>query len=164
MSEEAINRAVRRTRTARPLGPDATCWKCGCADPTMLHRPKNKRKIWCYECASLEDGQSAIEQHHLLGEANDPTTVGVPGNLHRVLSDAQIDWPQEVRYNHTRDPLLWIAGLCLSLRDIARELVGLLEGIATFLVQLSHALQERLGTMWWVVLGLDLFWMGGAAA
>jgi|GEM_PF-1154418 len=164
MSQEEINRAVRRTRKARPLGPDATCWKCGCADPTMLHR--RNRKIWCYECASLEDGKPAVEEHHLLGEANDPTKVGTPGNLHRVLSDAQIDWPHEVRFNTERDPLLWLAALCRSLRDIFEAVLGWLEYIALFLEGLSQALREWHGPRWWDVLGVgDLgeIWGGQAA-
>jgi hypothetical protein len=163
VSEEAINRAVRRTRKALPLGPDARCWKCGCADPTVLHR--RGTKIWCYECSSAQPGKTTVEEHHLVGKANDPElTAGVPGNLHLPLTDAQTDWPRAVRYNPERDPLLWLAALCLSLRDIARELVGRLEAIAQFLVQLSRALQELLGTRWWVDLGLDLFWMGGPSA
>ncbi len=154
MSEEAINRAVRRTRKARPLGPDAKCWKCGCEDPTVLHRPKNKRKIWCYECVSLEDGKSVVEQHHLLGEANDPTKVRTPGNLHRIVSDAQIDWPEEVRYNTERDPLLWLAALCRSLRDIGEAVVGWLDQIALFLERLAQTLRELHGPRWWEALGI----------
>jgi hypothetical protein len=165
MSEEAINRAVRRTRKARPLGLDAKCWKCGCADLTALHRPKYKKKIWCYECASLEDAKSAVEEHHLLGKANDPeTTAGVLGNLHRPLSDAQIDWPQEVRYNTERDPLVWIAGLLYSLHDIFCVLASPLKGAADFLVWLSRLLRRLLSSTWWLHYDQDLSWMGGAAA
>jgi hypothetical protein len=163
MSEEAINRAVRRTRKALPLGPDARCWKCGSVAHVSLTLKRYYRKIWCYECLAAHQGKTTVERHHLLGTANDPeTTVGVPGNLHRALSDAQTDWPREVRHNRTRDPLLWIAALCLSLRDIARELVGLLEGIAGFLVGLSRALREFVSPTWWLDFALDLSWMGGA--
>jgi hypothetical protein len=163
MSEEAINRAVRRTRKARPLGADARCCICGCADPRVLHR--RGKKIWCYECSSAQQGRPTIEEHHLMGKANDhEMTAGVPGNLHLPLTDAQTDWPREVRYNTERDPLLWIAGLCFSLRDIARELVGLLGAIGAFLVLASRALRQALGAQWWENLGLDASWMGGATA
>jgi hypothetical protein len=62
------------------------------------------------------------------------------------------------------EPLLWIAALCYSLRDIARELVGLLEAIGAFLVRASRALRQVLGAKWWHDLRLDTSWMGGAPA
>jgi hypothetical protein len=161
MSEEAIHRAVRRTRKARPLGPDARCWKCGCADPTVLHW--HRKKIWCYECSNLERGKSGMEKHHLLGKANDETTVTVPGNLHLPLTDAQTDWPREVRYNTDRDPLLWLAGLCRSLHDIGEVIVGWLQCIAQFLEQLSRALHDAHGPRWWETLGVGPLWGGSVA-
>jgi hypothetical protein len=47
-----------------------------------------------------------MEEQHLLGKANDETTTGVLGNLHVRLTDAQTDWPREVRYNTESDPVL----------------------------------------------------------
>src|SRR5689334_13004958 len=118
MSQEAINRAGRRIRKARTLGSDAHCWKCGLADPIPLERKQGNG--WCYECARAQEGRPTVEEHHILGEANDATTIGVPGNVHRALSDAEADWPTATRYNREGDPLRWIAALLRSLRDLAQ--------------------------------------------
>src|SRR5258706_2831829 len=56
-------------------------------------------RVLCYEDLLLQQGKATIEAHHLLGNANDPSTVGVAGNLHRALTDSQEDWPEESRRN-----------------------------------------------------------------
>jgi hypothetical protein len=161
VSQEAINRTTRATQRARALGPDARCWHCGSTAQASLRLKRYNRKIWCYECLAAHQGKTTVEQHHLLGKANDPvTTVGVPGNLHRALSDAQHDWPNDVRYNTERDPLLWLAALCRSLRDIGHCVVGWLEQIAQFLEELSKTLKETHGVHWWEPLGVGPLWKG----
>jgi hypothetical protein len=156
MSEESINRATRRSRKARPLGPDARCWQCGYPETSGLGR--HNRKIWCYECWAARQEKTTTEQHHLLGKANDPTTVGVPGNLHRAISDAQHDWPNETRYNRDRDPLLWLAALFRSLHSIGRCVIDWLESFARFFEQLSRTLRHEYGARWWQTLQLDALW------
>jgi hypothetical protein len=101
-----------------------------------------------------------MENHHPLGKANDEATVPVPGNLHLLLSDAQSDWPREVRYNTERDPLLWLAGLCRSLHDIGEVVVGWLGQIALFLERLSAVLRALHGSRWWETVGIGPLWGG----
>jgi hypothetical protein len=77
----------------------------------------------CYE-----HGVNAFEDHHLFGRANSPSIVKLPGNLHRVLSDLQTDWPPGVRDNPTGDPLTVQVAMLLGLLDL---LFGLLVFAAT---------------------------------
>jgi hypothetical protein len=160
MSQEAINRAVRRSRKARTLGPEARCWKCGLADPIALERKWGK--IWCYECARAHEGRPTVERHHVIGEANDASRIGVPGDVHRALSDAQEDWPEATRYNHDADPLRWIAALLRTLRDMAQWAVEKLETVALWTESCADMLRERLGSRWWETTGIGPLWnMGG---
>jgi hypothetical protein len=161
MSQEAINRAGRRSRKVRTLGPDAKCCTCGYADPTVLQWKRGK--IWCYECASALQGKTTVEQHHVLGQANDSVMVGVPGNIHRALSDAQVDWPREVRYNADADPLRWIAAFFRSLRDLACWAVDRLETIALWIETLADLLLAAWGPRWWETTGVGPLWTAEAA-
>lgn len=99
-----------------------------------------------------------MEEHHILGEDNDPATIGTPGNQHRVQEAMKLDWPAAVRYNADRDPLLWLAGGACSLRDHLAIWVEWLGRIALWLVALAEALRERFGTKWWQELGVGPLW------
>jgi hypothetical protein len=168
MSQEALDRAVRKTRRTRTLGPDARCSRCGCADPTPLdcRTRQGKRVLLCYECAQVRDGKRTVEDHHLLGKANDKTKIPVPGNVHRVLSDLQLDQPTALRDNPDQDPLIWLAQLCHALKGMFTYCVEWLDRIGEWLLALSSRLRERFGTTWWDELHLPPFWQqaGGAAA
>jgi hypothetical protein len=197
MSQEALNRSVRRARRTRALGPDARCSVCGTADPDMLVTPRLKPRpttttgrrsprslstassaaaieplappadvvgtpppVLCYECLLIRDGKATTEDHHVLGEANNATaTVPVPGNQHRLLSDLQCDWPEEVRDNRERDPLLELSGWCLSLKDHLLCWLERLTYVAAWLIHLCHRLREHFGTAaWWEPLGMPPLW------
>ncbi len=101
MGQEAINRAARNAKRTRMLGPNVRCAQCGWADATAL--TKSNGQVLCYECHSVKHGRATVEAHHILGRANDPATVLVPGNLHRSLSDAHLDWRAELRSNPDRN-------------------------------------------------------------
>src|SRR5215207_10054283 len=113
--QAAINRAARTTARTSRLGMNARCHQCGWTDPMALTR--GEIGILCYECLAIAQGRTPVEAHHVLGRANDATTIPVPGNLHRHLSEQQRDWPDDLRNHPYRDPLLWIATALLSLQD-----------------------------------------------
>jgi hypothetical protein len=153
MSNEALRRATRHAKHQSKLGPDARCAHCGWSASTALIRSEDGTVV-CYECHQLAAGRQPVEAHHHLGRAVDPTTVDVPGNLHRDLSDRQYDWPAEVRRNPSRDPLLWLAAACLGQRDQFAWWVSQLSHIADWLVALSQALQREVGPDWAVAWNL----------
>jgi hypothetical protein len=104
----------------------------------------------CYECLSIRQGKATTEAHHPLGQANDPATVETLGNLHRALSDSQVDWPEEVRCNVHRNPLWWVAGLFYSLHDYLKYVVRMSRTIAELLVKAGHWAEQLGGPRWWV--------------
>jgi hypothetical protein len=140
-SSPASNSATGRRSTISPRPPAS--------------KPSKKR-ILCYECLLIQQGKATTEAHHLLGKANDATTtIPAPGNQHRVQSDRQREWPEEVRNNRHRDPLLELAGWCLSLKDHLACWVERLGHVATWLVRLRQALLDHFGTpTWWIPLGV----------
>ncbi len=95
-----------------------------------------------------------MEAHHILGKANDPTTVPVPGNLHRQLSDRQLDWPDELRHNPERDPLVWLAQGCQGMSDHVAWWARILAQLAAWLMELAAALRREHGGTWWASLGI----------
>ncbi|MGO8947060.1 MAG: hypothetical protein ACLQUY_05235 [Ktedonobacterales bacterium] len=161
MSQEAINRAVRKNRRSRVLGPDARCSRCGCTELSALvvRTRQKQRVILCYECAQVTGRKATTEKHHVIGQATDPDLViGVPANEHRALSDRQLDWPEAVRHNPNRDPLLVLAAMCHSLKDQLQHWVDLLELVAAWFVELSKALRAKFGECWWNTLGVGTFY------
>jgi len=144
-------------RRRRVLGPDARCRQCGETAITALQRDAGG--IICYECARARKRKRTTEDHHPLGKANDmDTTVGVPGNFHRQLSAMQSDWPEAVRNNPTRDPLLWIAAVALAVRDFAGVLTVYAQQIADWLMQLHATLVAHHGAAWVSALALPSLW------
>src|SRR4051812_46761107 len=98
---ESLNRAVRKARRRR-TGKHVPCRICG--KPTWVPQSSTADEL-CYECRSRTAGRLTTEIHHVLGRELDPDlTVEAPGNLHRDLSELELDWPTEVRNNPTRDP------------------------------------------------------------
>ncbi len=144
-------------RRRRVLGPDARCRQCGETAIAALQR--DAEGIICYECDRPRRGKRTTEDHHPLGKANDmDTTIGVPGNFHRQLSAMQADWPEVVRNNPTRDPLLWIAAVALAVRDFANVLTVYAQQIADWLMQLHATLVAHHGATWVSALALPSLW------
>lgn len=152
MSQEAINRAAREAKRTRKLGPDAKCLNCAWRETQALCRTNDD--VRCYECRQASKGKTTIEAHHHFGAAIDPATIAIPGNVHRVLSDRQFDWPKELRMNPQRDPLLWLAAGMRGLHDHLAWWLEHLLGIAEFVTACSAALTSKIGTSWWTELGL----------
>lgn len=161
MSEETLTHAVRQSKRSRVLGPDSRCAVCGCTIPAALKR--YGRRILCYECRAAEQQKATVEDHHVLGRKNADETIGLPGNVHREVSDRRYEWPEQVRTNPDRDPLLWSAGLCLSARDLCALLAHWLQCVGAWLVALAQVLRAEHGARWWVALGLGTPWEGATA-
>lgn len=156
MSQEAIDRAARKSKRSRVLGTEARCGACDWSRTESLTTGPDG--VRCYECRSAEQGRTTIEGHHIMGKAIDPATVPVPGNVHRWLSDRQLDWPAELRTNPERDPLVWLAQALRGLTDHLAWWVGILDGLARWLAALSASLRERHGLTWWSELGVPSLW------
>ena len=79
---------LRRLGTRTP-----GCRKPGCRERDPFALTGVEPDLLCYEHRAEAAGRSWSEAHHVAGRANDPTTVPVPGNEHRLLNDLQRDWP-----------------------------------------------------------------------
>jgi hypothetical protein len=161
MSEEALNRAVRQSKRTRTLGPNAHCATCGSTTPAALKR--YKQRVLCYECHMAESGKTTVEDHHVLGRKNADETIGLSSNVHREVSDQRYDWPEEVRANPNRDPLIWSASLCFGVRDLCALLARWLHRVGTWLVNLAQQLTEQHGPAWWQAMGIGTPWEGKPA-
>lgn len=157
MSKKRLSPKARQTiRSAKRRqkgGAGARCSRCGYAEPTTL-----QTVTLCYECAAFVQGRSPVEQHHPLGRSNDPSTVGVPGNLHRFFSDRMQDRESELERSDPADPLLWIARLFWCIEDAAQWLVDRADDLIQFLLRLRQWLIENHGVQWWNALGLGPLW------
>lgn len=156
MGQTAINRAARKAKRVRVTGADAQCERCGWVEPTALTRTNGL--VLCYECLSIDKGRATVEENHILGKSNDPATVTVPGNQHRELSDNQLDWPDGLRSNPERDPLVWLAQGCQGMSDHVAWWATRLARLAVWLFALAVALRREHGGAWWAVLGIPSMW------
>lgn len=108
----------RRIARESLFRPEACCSRCGWDDPTAL--VEGSEPLLCYECYT----GTGWELHHIAGRANNPHLVyEVPGNIHRLLSDRQYDWPAEVR--HTLHCVRGQAPRGLKLLAIIAGLLGM---------------------------------------
>ena len=155
MTQEAINRVTRELKRTRKLGAHARCRNCGWREPEALCRSGDD--ILCYEHLQARRGRTTIEAHHHFGEALDAATVLMPGNVHRVLNDRQLDWQKEILMNPNNDPLRWLAAGVQGLHDHLAWWLAHLQSIVGFLLGLSESLTERIGPTWWVDLDAPSF-------
>ncbi len=148
MNTNPIKTDARHARRRRVLPPDARC-ACGETDPRCLVQSGDG--VTCYACQASNAGRSGTERHHVAGRHNLETTVAVPNNEHRILSDRQQDWPAATLRNPSGSPLLQASGAIRGWMDI---LVLILERIVGWIPALLEALDawlcERLGTSWHV--------------
>jgi len=153
---DTIARAGRDDLRRRRLGAEPHCPTCG--DRTLAALVKTKTGIRCYECHCQDQGKATSEAHHHLGRAIDPSTVAIPGNIHRALSDCQRDWPAEARDNPERDPLRWIVAGLYGLHDHLAWWLDWLTRLAAWFLQLAEALRAQHGPQWWEALGVGRVW------
>lgn len=145
--------AIRSAKRREKFGPDARCSRCGYADQSGL-----ETMTLCYECAKFVRGGSPVEGHHPLGVSNDPSTIGVPANPHRSISNQMLDWEDELQRGDPADPLLVIARLLRSIKDAAQWFVDRVDDLVHFLLRLRQWLIENYGAQWWSALRLGPLW------
>ncbi|QEC48538.1 hypothetical protein FSW04_13830 [Baekduia soli] len=126
--------AVRREQHLRRLGVgrEPCCALCIEDEPAAL-TADDDGMVLCYECRAEHTGRAAIEHHHLAGRHNDPSTVAVPGNVHRQLSDAQRDWPIDTLRNPQANPLLRAAAWLRGFLDLLRVMIDALSWLPPYL-------------------------------
>jgi hypothetical protein len=103
-------------------------------------------------------GLPTVELHHPAGRANDPFTVAVDANDHRVLNALQQGWPIGVLRNVTGDPLIKASSRARGLVDTSvyvppDSLIQFIrDSVADTperLESLSRKLRTQLGPGWW---------------
>ncbi len=126
------------------------CELCDEGDPlalTGLHP-----HILCGSCRAAS--QPALEAHHVAGRHNDPLTVNLPRNPHRVITEQQTLWPRDTLTNPHGSPLLeaaaWLRGFLLLVRTLMER--GL-DWIPPLLEWIDQKLTTQLGQKWWEELG-----------
>ena len=144
MRDRSKEKGYQRLGTRSPR-----CAKCGETDPSCLIR--NRTKIICYECSSIDSGRSPIEDHHPAGKKNDHFTVPVPGNDHRILSEFQRIWPETTLRNPRKSPLRRASAMLRGFLDILRLMIDRILGwIPEFMESLDEALTDIHGDQWWI--------------
>lgn len=146
MTDNPIKTDARHARRRRALGPGVRC-ACGEQDPRCLTDTGNG--VQCYGCQARNAGRSDAEHHHIAGRHNLATTVPIPNNEHRILSDRQQDWPRGTLRNPDQSPLLQAAAAIRGWLDILililERAVGWIPG---FLEALDAWLCARIGPEW----------------
>ena len=146
-STDPIKAAARRSRSQRRVGQGAACTQCGESRPEAL--VSRSRPRLCQECYQRKQGMKTTHRHHPAGRANSPLTVEVPANKHRVLSEAQYEWPPRTLQNPDGAPLLTIAAALRGAADLIEELVvRWIRSCAEMLEKLDAWLRERHGKWW----------------
>lgn len=146
-SNDPIKAGARNAKTQRRVGLNIKCSQCGDARPNMLVR--NSRPKLCRKCYALKSGKKATETNHIAGKANSPITVEVPICDHRILSEAQYEWPPKTLQNPDGSPLLSIAGSMRGAADFIGELVvAFIYHLAEFVEEIDAWLCEQHG-LWW---------------
>jgi len=135
--------AYERLGTRQP-----ECGECLETSPHALMKIDDL--MLCYECRAKQMGSSQIEAHHVAGQHNLHTTVDLPTNDHRVLSDLQREWPIDTLRNPAGSPLLRAAAALRGWLDAVSLMMDRAVGwIPRFLEWLDGQLQSALGTRWW---------------
>lgn len=140
---------LRRLGTRTPR-----CRKPGCRERDPFALTGVSPDILCYEHRAGAAGRSWLEAHHVASRANDPLTVTVPGNEHRLLNERQRDWPADTLRNPEGSPLLQAAAILRGWLDVLWLILTRAVGwIPAALECLDRLLGEQLGAGWWETLG-----------
>jgi hypothetical protein len=152
--EDDERREIRREKQRRRLGARLPrCHRCSEQEPPALI--ERKGEVWCYECLAEKVGRSRFEAHHLAGRYNDPFTVAIPGNWHRVVSDDQYNWDPRTLRNPDGSGLRATAATLRGGTDLVRLVIDRMSVVVPYLELLDVVLTDRHGERWWEALGLD---------
>jgi hypothetical protein len=161
-SNDNLKALIRAAGKRRTLGTAQKCASCEETDPRCLRRVGDV--VLCSECENTQTGRARVERHHVAGQHNLPDTVPIPGNDHRVLSDAQVNWPKETLRNPDGSPVLKAAAALRGWLDVLRLIIDRTVGwIPEFLERLDAWLREHVGPRYWTLPGFPES-MGGEAA
>jgi hypothetical protein len=147
--EERQSKEIRNERAFQRFGTrNPKCRECNEMNPIAL--TGTYPNILCYECQAKKQNRSLTELHHFAGRHNDETVVPIPGNDHRILSDMQKDWPENVLRNPKKSPLIKAAASIQGFLDFLKIIIERILGwIPEFLEKLDHLLTQQLGEAWW---------------
>lgn len=146
-SDDPIKRGARKAKARRQVGL-GSCVDCGESNVDRLVRRSRPRR--CLPCYAARKGKKVTETHHIAGKANSPITVEVPIADHRVLSEAQYEWPPGGPSNPDGSPLIAAAGFLDGAADFIEHLiVNGMRYLADFLRKLDAWLRERMSPSWW---------------
>lgn len=146
MTDNPMRRDARHARRRRELGSGAMC-PCGESDSRCLITSDDG--IQCYACRSRRAGRPDTERHHVAGRHNLATTVPVPNNEHRILSDRQQAWPTATIRNPDGSPLLQAAATIRGWLDVLVLILERAVGwIPRFLEVLDAWLRMQIGPGW----------------
>ena len=152
--EDDERREIRRERHRRRLGArQPRCARCGEQEPAALVR--RGHEIGCYACLASSTGRRVVEAHHFAGRRNDPLTVPLPANWHRIVSDDQYRWDPETLRNPAGSPLRAGAAAVRGRLAVERVMVERIDSwLPDYLEQLDTRLTAFHGEQWWEVLEL----------
>jgi hypothetical protein len=106
----------------------------------------------------VRDGRPTRERHEPAGRGNDPFSILIDANEHRVLSAMQRDWPPGVLSNRDGNPLIKVSARVRGLIDTSQYVMpgasaifvrDCLIGIPQYLETLNADLIDQLGAKWW---------------
>jgi hypothetical protein len=126
--------------------------RCACGEERPAALIPGGYPVICAKCDRKSKGMKQTDNHHMAGEANNPTaTIAVPVTDHRAeLSTAQQDWPKKTLQNPDHSPLLSGAAHIRGFADTIVYLIShLLLWVAQLLELLDTILEGKLGKKWW---------------
>ncbi len=148
------DRQRRLTDTYRRLGTsEPECFRSDCNERDPFALVGFHPEVLCYEHDRVANGLNPIEADHRAGQRNDPMTLMIPGNDHRVLSDMQIDWPRETLHNPNKSPLIRVVAMIRGFLDLLWLLIMRILPWIFALENLDRLLVDAHGTDWWDALG-----------
>lgn len=143
--EQLLEEQLRKLGTRSPV-----CAVDGCDQTNPFALTGTHPRILCYEHQAELNNRPWLEAHHPMGRANDPETLLLPGNDHRVLSARQRQWPQETLRNPDGSPLLKAAAALRGWLDVLWLIITVTLGwVPDLLEQLDAWLRAVLGDRWW---------------
>jgi hypothetical protein len=139
----------RETARARLGTRNPRCTVTGCRETDPLAFTGTQPTLRCYAHDRIARGLNPIENQHPSGRANDPTTVPIPANDHRVIDAAKQHWPPATldgEHGPLRQCAAAVRGWLDTLWVIITRCVG---WVPAMLEALDDHLVARLGARWW---------------